>query len=326
MQLFQEHGNTNVEGVDTVNACYGGTNALFNAINWVESSAWDGRDAIVCAGDIALYKKGNARPTGGAGCVAMLIGPDAPLAFEPGMRGTYMQHAYDFYKPDLTSEYPVVDGHFSVTCYTEAVDACYKAYNTREETLQKKGVTNGVHAPSEEVKTPLDRFDHVLFHSPTCKLVAKSYARMLYNDYRTSPENPVFESVPKELKDMSYQTSLSDKTVEKTFMALSKKQFQARVQPSIQVPTMCGNMYCASVYGSLVSLLSNIPSEQFKCRRVAIFSYGSGLASSLFSMKVAGDVSGMVKALNLHERLDARRTVPPETYDEVSGNRGLFTG
>lgn len=324
MQLFQEHGNTNIEGVDTVNACYGGTNALFNAINWVESSAWDGRDAIVCAGDIALYKKGNARPTGGAGCVAMLVGPDAPLAFEPGMRGTYMQHAYDFYKPDLTSEYPVVDGHFSVNCYTEAVDACYKAYNSREETLQKNGVANGVHGPSEEVKTPLDRFDHVLFHSPTCKLVAKSYARMLYNDYRASPENPAFQSVPTELKDMSYQTSLSDKTVEKTFMALSKKQFQARVQPSIQVPTMCGNMYCASVYGSLVSLLSNVPSEQFKGRRVAIFSYGSGLASSLFSMKVVGDVNGMVKALNLHERLDARNTVPPETYDEVSGKVALL--
>ena len=322
MQLFQEHGNTNIEGVDTVNACYGGTNALFNAINWVESSAWDGRDAIVCAGDIALYKKGNARPTGGAGCVAMLIGPDAPLAFEPGKRGTYMQHAYDFYKPDLTSEYPVVDGHFSVTCYTEAVDACYNAYNAREASLQKNGITNGVHEASDDAKTPLDRFDHVLFHSPTCKLVAKSYARMLYNDYRAFPENPAFESVPQELKDLSYKQSLSDKTVEKTFMTLSKKKFQARVQPSIQVPTMCGNMYCASVYGSLVSLLSNVPSEQLKGRRVGIFSYGSGLASSFFSMKVVGDVSAMVKALNLQERLEARRTVPPETYDEVSKEDG----
>ena len=322
MQLFQEHGNTNIEGVDTVNACYGGTNALFNAINWVESSAWDGRDAIVCAGDIALYKKGNARPTGGAGCVAMLIGPDSPLAFEPGKRGTYMQHAYDFYKPDLTSEYPVVDGHFSVTCYTEAVDACYKAYNAREATLPKNGMTNGIHEASDDAKTPLDRFDHVLFHSPTCKLVAKSYARMLYNDYRASPENSAFESVPQELKHLGYKQSLSDKTVEKTFMTLSKKQFQARVQPSIQVPTMCGNMYCASVYGSLVSLLSNVPSEQLKGRRVGIFSYGSGLASSFFSMKVVGDVSAMVKALNLQERLEARRTVPPETYDEVSKEGG----
>ena len=318
MQLFQTAGNTNIEGVDTVNACYGGTNALFNSINWVESSAWDGRDAIVCAGDIALYKKGNARPTGGAGCVAMLIGPDAPLAFEPGKRGTYMQHAYDFYKPDLTSEYPVVDGHFSVTCYTEAVDACYQAYNTREESLQKGGIVNGVHEPADAAAaTPLGRFDHVLFHSPTCKLVAKSYARMLYNDYRANPDSPAFESVPKDLRHLSYRESLSDKTVEKTFMGLSKKHFQARVQPGIQVPTMCGNMYCASVYGSLVSLLSNVPADQLTGRRVGIFSYGSGLASSLFSMKVTGDVSSLAKTLNLQERLDARRTVPPETYDEV---------
>ena len=317
MQLFQDVGNTNIEGVDTVNACYGGTNALFNAINWVESSAWDGREAIVCTGDIALYKKGNARPTGGAGCVAMLVGPGAPLVFEPGKRGTYMQHAYDFYKPDLTSEYPVVDGHFSVSCYTEAVDACYKAYNEREISLQKSGIANGVHEIPEDA-TPLDRFDHVLFHSPTCKLVTKSYARLLYNDYRVNPENPTFESVPKELQDLSYEKSLTDKTVEKIFMALSKKNFQTRVQPGVEVPTMCGNMYCASVYGSLVSLLSNVPSEGFKGRRVGIFSYGSGLASSFFSMQVVGDISPMVKQLNLHERLDARRTVPPETYDEVN--------
>ena len=317
MQLFQDVGNTNIEGVDTVNACYGGTNALFNAINWVESSAWDGRDAIVCAGDIALYKKGNARPTGGAGCVAMLVGPDAPLTFEPGKRGTYMQHAYDFYKPDLTSEYPVVDGHFSVSCYTEAVDACYKAYNEREASLQTSRIANGVHDLPEDA-TPLDRFDHVLFHSPTCKLVAKSYARLLYNDYRVNPEKAAFDSVPKEVQELSYEKSLTDKTVEKTFMALSKKKFQMRVQPGIQVPTMCGNMYCASVYGSLVALLSNVPSEEFKGRRIGIFSYGSGLASSFFSMKVVGDISPMAKHLNLHERLDARRTVQPETYDEVS--------
>jgi hydroxymethylglutaryl-CoA synthase len=29
MQLFGD--NTNIEGVDTVNACYGGTNAVFNS-------------------------------------------------------------------------------------------------------------------------------------------------------------------------------------------------------------------------------------------------------------------------------------------------------
>lgn len=83
MQLFAESGNTSLEGVDCVNACYGGTSALFNAVNWVESSSWDGRLAMVIAGDIAVYAKGSARPTGGAGVVAMVIGPNAPLVLEP---------------------------------------------------------------------------------------------------------------------------------------------------------------------------------------------------------------------------------------------------
>ena len=50
MDLFKESNNTNVDGVDTINACYGGTNALFNSVQWIESSFWDGRYAIVVAG------------------------------------------------------------------------------------------------------------------------------------------------------------------------------------------------------------------------------------------------------------------------------------
>ena len=47
MQLFEKSGNCNIEGIDTTNACYGGTAALFNALNWVESSSWDGKELIV---------------------------------------------------------------------------------------------------------------------------------------------------------------------------------------------------------------------------------------------------------------------------------------
>ena len=43
MQLFSDSGNSEIEGVDTINACYGGTSALFNSLNWIESSSWDGR-------------------------------------------------------------------------------------------------------------------------------------------------------------------------------------------------------------------------------------------------------------------------------------------
>ncbi len=43
MQLFERSGNSNIEGVDTINACFGGTQGLFNSVAWIESSAWDGK-------------------------------------------------------------------------------------------------------------------------------------------------------------------------------------------------------------------------------------------------------------------------------------------
>ncbi|KAK4241737.1 hydroxymethylglutaryl-CoA synthase [Achaetomium macrosporum] len=318
MQLFGD--NTNIEGVDTVNACYGGTNAVFNTINWIESSAWDGRDAIVVTGDIALYAKGNARPTGGAGAVAMLIGPDAPIVFEPGLRGSYMQHAYDFYKPDLTSEYPYVDGHFSLTCYTKALDAAYRAYCKREAkfTNGANGHANGNGAAEGALpKTPLDRFDYLAFHAPNCKLVAKSYGRLLYHDYLADPENKAFADVPPELRDMDYEKSLTDKAVEKTFMALTKKRFQERVYPGIQVATNVGNMYCASLYGGLAGLICYVDDANLQGKRIAMFSYGSGLAASFFSLRVNGSTEKIRQVLNIQGRLDARRAVPPETYDAM---------
>ena len=39
---------------------------------------------MVITADIAIYAEGNARPTGGAGAIAMLIGPNAPLYMERG--------------------------------------------------------------------------------------------------------------------------------------------------------------------------------------------------------------------------------------------------
>ncbi|KAI2784335.1 hydroxymethylglutaryl-CoA synthase [Daldinia loculata] len=316
MQLFGE--NTNIEGVDTLNACYGGTNAFFNTVNWMESSAWDGRDAIVVAGDIALYAKGNARPTGGAGCIALLVGPDAPIVVDAGLRGTYMQHVYDFYKPDLTSEYPYVDGHYSVNCYTEALDAAYRAYCKRETQLKNaaNGHANGNGAAAADgTKTALDRFDYVAFHSPTCKVVQKSYARLLYHDYLADPDSPAFAEVPGDIRDMDYKKSLSDKVVEKTFMALTKKRFNERVSPSIQVATNCGNMYTASLWGGLASIISYIDSTTLQGKRIGLFSYGSGLAASFLSVRVNGNTEQIAKVLDIQNKLAARRAVPPETYE-----------
>ncbi|QMW48456.1 hypothetical protein G4B11_011974 [Aspergillus flavus] len=309
MQLFGD--NADIEGVDTCNACYGGTNALFNAVNWVESSAWDGRNAIVVAGDIALYDTPAARPTGGVGCVAMLIGPNAPLVLEP-LRASYMKHVYDFYKADLKSEYPLVDGHFSNTCYLQALDNCYQRYRSKK-LAKTSGELNGVSTSNKS--SFLDTFDYMVFHAPNCKLVAKGYGRMLFNDFRLEPDR--FDPVPSEIRDVEYTASLTDKNIEKLCMGLTKDKFSERVQPSLTAPAHCGNMYTASIYSGLVSLLSNVPSEKLQNKRVGMFSYGGGLASTMFSLQVKGDITEMAQKIRLRDRLDARTAVSPEFYDQM---------
>uniref|UniRef100_A0A915D4I5 Hydroxymethylglutaryl-coenzyme A synthase N-terminal domain-containing protein n=1 Tax=Ditylenchus dipsaci TaxID=166011 RepID=A0A915D4I5_9BILA len=85
---------------DVKNACFGGTQAMLHAVDWVYSNYdTEERLAIVVCVDIAVYAAGPARCTGGAGAVALLIGPNASLVLERGLRGAFSKNTYDFYKP-----------------------------------------------------------------------------------------------------------------------------------------------------------------------------------------------------------------------------------
>lgn len=286
MQLFEPFGVTDLEGVDATNACYGGTAALFNSIAWVESSAWNGRYALVVAADIAVYAKGAARPTGGAGAIAMLVGPNAPLVFDRGIRATYVKHAYDFYKPDLTSEYPVVDGKLSIQCYLSALDHCYQLYC---KNVQKKLNT----------KVSLSYFDAVLFHTPYCKIVQKSLARLALNDFLSSPVEKRAELFPglEQFNDVTLEASYFDRDVEKGFLNQSKNDFIKKTSPALYIASQVGNMYTPSLYGGLVSYLISKDIAQLSGTKIGLFSYGSGLASTFFSISVSENQTEALKTL-----------------------------
>ncbi|XP_043930044.1 hydroxymethylglutaryl-CoA synthase, cytoplasmic-like [Protopterus annectens] len=319
MQLFEESGNTDVEGVDTTNACYGGTAALFNAVNWVESSSWDGRYALVVAGDIAVYATGNARPTGGAGAVAMLVGPNASLALERGLRGTHIKHAYDFYKPDMVSEYPVVDGKLSIQCYLSALDRCYSVYRNKIHTKwQNEGI---------EEHFSLNDFGYMIFHSPYCKLVQKSLARLLLNDFLAHPnpntDSGIFTAL-EAFRDVKLEDTYFDRDVEKAFLKASAEYFDQKTKASLLVANQNGNMYTPSVYGCLASLLAQYSPQQLAGQRIGVFSYGSGFAATLYSIKVTQDAtpgSSLDKLTaslsDLHRRLDLRQCVSPSEFAEI---------
>eukprot|EP01018_Ginkgo_biloba_P041180 Gb_39796 [translate_table: standard] len=359
MQIFEECGNSDIEGVDSSNACYGGTAALFNCVNWVESSCWDGRYGLVVSTDSAVYAEGSARPTGGAGAVAMLIGPNAPIAFESKLRGSHMAHAYDFYKPDLSSEYPVVDGMLSQKCYLMALDACYKRF------CDKAGSFSLADA------------DYLVFHSPYNKLVQKSFARLLFDDFKADPcvvgkdareklepfaglsDEESYSSqelekvcqpynklvqksfarllfddfkadpcvVGKDAREklepfagLSDEESYSSRELEKVCQHLAKPLYDAKVVPATLLPKQVGNMYTASLYAALASLIHNKRHSLVEGQRVLMFSYGSGLTSTMFSLRIRNNahpiftLSNIAHLMDLSAKLSSRNLFSPQDF------------
>jgi hydroxymethylglutaryl-CoA synthase len=231
-----------------------------------------------------------------------------------------MANTYDFYKPKLDSEYPEVDGPLSITSYVSALDASYACFREKHAKAKKaaaNGSANG-HAQSADAKAAFSvaDIDYPCFHSPYGKLVQKGHARLVFNDFLANPAHPSFANVPNPdaLKAMDYQASLTDKNVEKTFIGIAKAAFDKSVEPSMACARRCGNMYTASLYGGLASLLASVPAAELKGKRITMFAYGSGLASSFYAIRVKGDTSAIAKKMDLLARLGSMKVVPCQDY------------
>jgi hydroxymethylglutaryl-CoA synthase len=267
MRLFGD--NVAMEGVTNVNACYGGTAALFNSLAWLESSEWNGKYALVVCGDIAVYEAGPARPTGGCGALAMLLGFDAPIAMETGTRSTHVLDVYDFYKPNH-SEYASVDGKLSQWAYLNSVDMCYSRY--KEKYAAKFGGS----------AITMDSFDLFAFHSPYNKLVQKGFMRLAFMDARSAGEQ-ASDSV-KPFIALPLQDTYESRELETSLRAVADPVFKARVLPCCVINQNIGNCYTGSVYSSLLSSVTE-RGESLDGKRIMMFSYGSGSIASMWCFK-----------------------------------------
>uniref|UniRef100_A0A5F4W177 Hydroxymethylglutaryl-CoA synthase n=1 Tax=Callithrix jacchus TaxID=9483 RepID=A0A5F4W177_CALJA len=302
MELFQDSGNTDIEGIDTTNACYGGTASLFNAANWMESSSWDGRYAMVVCGDIAVYPNGNARPTGGAGAVAMLIGPKAPLALEQGLRGTHMENVYDFYKPNLASEYPMVDGKLSIQCYFRALDRCYTSYRQKIQNQWKQA--------GNDRPFTLDDLQYMIFHTPFCKMVQKSLARLMFSDFLSASRDTP-SSLYKGLeafRGLKLEDTYNNKDLDKALLKASQDTFNKKTKASLYLSTHNGNMYTSSLVSCLYVLLTMMLTYHFWRPTEP----GSPLDKLVSSTS------------DLPKRLASRKCVSPEEFTEIMNQREQF--
>ena len=148
MALFEARDHHSVEGVDTFNACYGGTNAFFSTANWIEGSAWTGAYGVVVCSDPAVHPDPATLSGVGASSVSALVSPRAALVVR-GQRATFIKHAWDFYRPvGWTSNDAIVDMTVATGQYEEAMLWC-------QDRLSRASASPDLFA----------RFDRVAYHN-----------------------------------------------------------------------------------------------------------------------------------------------------------------
>ncbi|KAG5541991.1 hypothetical protein RHGRI_021726 [Rhododendron griersonianum] len=204
-----------------------------------------------------VYAEGTARPTGGAAAIAMLIGPDAPIAFESKLRGGHMSHAYDFYKPNLASEYPPDSHLWTITFYMLLTESSHRLAISWHLILATKICKK--YEKLEGKQFSADDADYFVLHSPYNKLVQKSFARLVFSDYLRNASS-VDEAAKEKLAPFSSLTddeSYASRDLEKASQQVAKPLYDAKVQPATLVPKQVGNMHTASLYAAFVSLIHN---------------------------------------------------------------------
>jgi hydroxymethylglutaryl-CoA synthase len=146
-----------VRSYEVKHACYGGTLALRQALEWRWAGVAPGKAALVVCSDIALYAAGHpGEPTQGAGAVAMIV--DQPNLLRVAKKSyAFSRPAFDFWRP-VGEAYPNVDGPLSLKCYRDAVASTFADWAADGD------------APFE-----LSESEAFSFHCPFPKMVKKGF-------------------------------------------------------------------------------------------------------------------------------------------------------
>jgi len=295
MQLLD--GGGDVEGGDHKGACYAGTAALLAEVDWVSGEGWDGRLAVVVTTDVAVYTEAAARATGGAGAVAMLVGADAPLPLQRSTVASHSQDVYDWFKPK--GPIPQVNGKLSVSTYLSSLQHCHRR-------LQAKVAAAGGGNIA---------IDYGLLHHPYNKLVQKGadqLAKLL--------------AIGVEAACVSGGEEANVSSSRGAQPPASKRQkssfYNDKVAPSTRLSRECGNMYTASLYACLASLVAHCGSG-LEGKTLLMYSFGSGAMSSMFLIKARATKAGrwslgaMASQMGLEEKLRSRAVIMPHELEDA---------
>src|SRR5262249_41007536 len=147
----------------------------------------------------------------------------------------------------------VVDGHYSISCYLEALAGAYRGW--REQALARELIRPG--------ELPSEQLARVVYHVPFCKMAKKAHAHIRRCD----------------LED--FRKVQWSEAIEAGEAPNTQASFERQVAPTLGLCAQVGNAYTASLYLGLAGLLQR-DAAALAGERVGLFSYGSGCCSEFF--------------------------------------------
>jgi hydroxymethylglutaryl-CoA synthase len=338
-KTYGERCFKNCDVVDMTFACIGAVDAFQNCVDWVRNNPT--RKAIVIASDVAKYDLGSTGEyTQGAGAVAVLVGNNPSIIEIDDVWGVATKSEGDFFKPrrefnkdsiieeliqtlnidiakeevkeklinstskfwsdentsyKLYKEEPVFDGQFSNQCYSDRISEAFDHFNNQKETDFNKD------------------WNHLIFHLP----YAFHGRRIIFNNWiQWLKKNDSY----KELED---EIGVFEDAKDWKRAAVKSKLFKvfidAKIAPGEKASSDIGNMYTASIFMSLLSMLSYSFNQKTDItnNKIGFIAYGSGSKSKIFEGVVCEGWERKIKDVQLFEYLNSRTAINEVQYKEL---------
>ena len=129
-----------------------------------------------------------------------------------------------------------------------------------------------------------ETFDYLAFHTPFGGMVKGAHRNMMRKFKQSPPE-------------------------------LIQTDFEKRAEPSLQYCCQVGNVYSATLYLALCSLIDHVDITTSK--RVGIYSYGSGCSSEFYSGVITQASQRKLASLGIRKAIASRYALTMEEYDRL---------
>ena len=164
----------------------------------------------------------------------------------------------------------------------------------------------------------LNDWDHIIFHLP----YAFHGRRMIFNNWlnwmkKDAKYNDLLNEIGSE--DDEFFTKKAYKS------DIYKKFITSKIAPGEKASSSIGNMYSASVFMSLLSMLNYHYDSgiEIKDQKVGFISYGSGSKAKIFQGEIQKSWKDKIQTSKLFESLNKRKEISFEDYQNLHKSKNI---